>query len=246
LRWAQCLKEEGIARMDQARKARAASKKPEELAAAQKTFDDGHKAIQEAARYLEKQEDTLKSRDPAPEVRARTLYELAWCMRLLADLEVAAVREKLQQEQRMKQEEAAKKSGKPLVFPPPDVPLSAVPVQPSEQKLRSVYGTLIAAFADLPLANDARFELAEVHADRGEHDPAIKLLNDALDKEPPADLTEKMRLRLGSCYAAKKDAKQALAQFETVASNPKSPLAGQARYRAGECALQLGDPAAAV
>src|SRR5262249_34081526 len=109
-----------------------------------------------------------------------------------------------------------------------------------------VYGTLIAAFADLPLANDARFELAEVHADRGEHDPAIKLLNDALDKEPPADLTEKMRLRLGSCYAAKKDAKQALAQFETVASNPKSPLAGQARYRAGECALQLGDPAAAV
>src|SRR5262249_10086014 len=66
LRWAQCLKEEGIARMDQARKARAASKKPEELAAAQKTFEEGHKAVQEAARYLEKQEDALKTRDPAP------------------------------------------------------------------------------------------------------------------------------------------------------------------------------------
>src|SRR5262249_10497991 len=125
-------------------------------------------------------------------------------------------------------------------------PLTAVPVQPSEQKARAAYGTLIAAFADLPLATDARFELAELLADRGEHDPAIKLLNEALDKEPPAELTEKVRLRLGGCYAAKKDAKQALAQFEAVAQNPKSPVAGQARYRAGECALALGQPDAAV
>ena len=245
LRWAQCLKEEGVARMDQGRKARAAAKKPEEQAAAQKTFDDGRQAVQEAVRYLEKQEDQLKPRQPAPEVRARTLYELAWSCRLLADLEAADVREKLQQEQRLKLEEASKKTGRPAPAAP-EIPLTAIPVQPSEQKARAAYGTLIAAFADLPLATDARFELAELLADRGEHDPAIKLLNEALDKEPPADLTEKVRLRLGGCYAAKKDVKQALAQFEAVAQNPKSPLAGQARYRAGECALQLGQPDAAV
>lgn len=245
MRWAQCMKEEGGARLESARKARAAAKKPEEQAAAQKTFDDGQKAIQEAVRYLEKQEDQLKARQPAPDVRARTLYELAWAARLLADLEVAGVREKLQLEQRAKLEAAAKKSGRPM-FPLPDVPLTAVPLQPAEQKARAAYGALIAAFSDLPLATDARFELAELLADRGEHDPALKLLNEALDREPPNDLTERIRLRMGDCYVAKKDAKLALAQFEAVAQNPKSPLAGQSRYRAGECLLLLGDPAAAV
>src|SRR5262249_55630244 len=45
--------------------------------------------------------------------------------------------------------------------------------------------------------------------------------------------------RLGACYAAKGDAKAALGQFGAVAQNVKSPLAGQAQYRAGECLLQL-------
>jgi predicted negative regulator of RcsB-dependent stress response len=98
----------------------------------------------------------------------------------------------------------------------------------------------------LPLANDARLELAESYAERGEFDPAVKLLNEALDKEPPADLSDKIHIRLGVCLAAKKEVKLALAQFEAVAQNPMSPLAGEAHYRAGECLLQQGEATEAV
>jgi tetratricopeptide (TPR) repeat protein len=91
------------------------------------------------------------------------------------------------------------------------------------------------------LANQARLELAELYAGRQEHEAAIKLLDEALDKEPPADLTEKVRLLLGACSAARKDFKAALAQFDAVAQNPMSPFLAQAHYRAGECLLALGE-----
>ena len=70
-----------------------------------------------------------------------------------------------------------------------DVPLKDVPVQPAENSARAQYETLIATFADLPLAGDARYELAELYAQHGEYEPAIKILGEALDREPPADLT---------------------------------------------------------
>src|SRR5438067_1001349 len=84
---------------------------------------------------------------------------------------------------------------------------------PSEKQAHAVYLTLINDFADAPLATDARFELAELYGQRHDYDAAIKLLNDGLDKEPPPDLTEKIRLRLGICHAAKGNHKAALAQF---------------------------------
>src|SRR5207302_1555468 len=129
--------------------------------------------------YLDAQAEQMKQKVPVPEARARVLYEAAWGCRTLADLEVNAARSKIQQEQWQKlKEEAAKRTpaGKtPPAVPMPEVPLSAVPVQPSETKARAEYQALISSFPDLPLANDARFELAELHADRGEHDVALKL-----------------------------------------------------------------------
>ena len=53
-------------------------------------------------------------------------------------------------------------------------------------------------------------------------------------------------MRLGNCLLLKGDAKAALAQFNAVAGNPKSPLFPQATYRAGEALIQLGDHAEAV
>jgi TolA-binding protein len=118
--------------------------------------------------------------------------------------------------------------------------------KPIPDKTRGIYQALIADFPELPLANEARFELAELLAGQKEPDRAIKLLTEALDKEPPAEHADKIRLRLGACYAAKKDAKSALAQFDAVTQNPKSPLIAQAHYRAGECLLELGDFAKAA
>jgi TolA-binding protein len=51
-------------------------------------------------------------------------------------------------------------------------------------------------------------------------------------------MTEKIRLRLGGIHAAKGNIKGALAQFDAVASNPKSQLIGWANYRAGEVLIQ--------
>jgi len=71
---------------------------------------------------------------------------------------------------------------------------------------------------------NARFELAELLAERGENDSAIKLLNEALDKEPGQELADRIRLRLGACYGRqKRTRKSALAQFDAVARNAKSP-----------------------
>ena len=121
-----------------------------------------------------------------------------------------------------------------------------MPLQPSEKKAREQYAALIAAFPDAAIATDARFELAELLAQRNDFNPAIQLLNQALDREPGPELADKVRLRLAALLAAKKDAKGALTQFDLVANNPKSPLAAQAHYRAGECLLALGKPADAV
>jgi TolA-binding protein len=251
LRWGQSLKDDGLLKIADARKRLAGPNlKPEEKAAAEKALDEGLKDVRDAVAYLENQAEGLKNRQPPAEPRARMLYEAAWGHRTLADIEVAAVRAKVQQERWQKlKDEVAKKTPPghtPPVVPAPDVPPADVPLQPSEQKARGDYRALIDSFPDLPLAGDARFELAELHADRNDHDTAVKMLREALDKEPPPELTDKVRLRLGACLAAKGDNKGALGQFAAVYANAKSPYAGQAYYRAGECRLALGEPAEAV
>jgi TolA-binding protein len=247
LRIGQCLKDDGQQKIaDAAKKLATPNLKPEEIAAAQKLNDDGVKDLRDAVQYLTAQAEQLKQKQPTSEARARMLYEAAWGFRALADIEIAAARDKLVQEQwQKKKDDVAKKTPpgrQPPFVPPPDVPLSAVPPQPSEAQVRTQYKALIDGFADLPLAVDARFELAEVLTDRGEHDAAVKLLTDALDKEPPAELADKVKVRLGAALLAKGDAKKALDKLTPVAGNAKSAMQPQASYRAAECQLALGKP----
>jgi TolA-binding protein len=250
LRWSQCMRAEAEQKIATARKGQVPNAKPEELAAANRVQEEGLKLLRDASTYLDGQINQVKNAQPTWEVRARMIYESAWGNRMVAEAELAAARAKLQQERLKKlQDEAAKKAppGQPPVdISPPEVPLPDVPLQPAEQKARGQYQSLIAGFPDLPLATDARFELAELLAEREDYDGALKLLNEGLDKEPPAELADKFRLRLGECYAAKGDPKKALAQFDTVARDPKNPLAGQAHYRAGECLIQMKDWAKAA
>lgn len=251
LRAGQCLKDDGQLKLAEAAKKLAAPNlKPEEQAAAQKLRDDGVKDMRDAVVYLTTRAEQLKQKQPLAESRARMLYEAAWASRALAEVEMEAARAKLQQELwQKKKDEVAKKTPPGRQPPPvamPDVPFSAVPLQPSEGQARGHYQALIAAFPDIAVNADARFELAELLSERGEHDAAVKLLKEALDKEPGPELTDKVRVRLGACLLAKGDAKGALTQFQPVASNAKSTLVGQATYRAGECLMQLGDYAEAV
>jgi len=93
--------------------------------------------------------------------------------------------------------------------------------------------------------------MAEMRAERGEHAEVVKLLKEALDKEPTdrpvsADTTERVRLRLGASLYATGEFAAAASQFEGVASNPKSPYFAQALYRCGESLFAQGEYAKAV
>jgi len=251
LRSGQCLLQEGLLKIDAARKRKATPNlKTEDYQAADKAIAEGYKQVSDAVAYFEGQAEQWRQKQPTAEARARMFYEAAWGHRHLAEPEVAAARAKIQQELWNKMQEEAKKKD-PSYRPPavpdlPDVPLSAVPLTAEENKVRADYQAIISQIADSPLAVDARFELAELHAQRNDHNAAVQLLAQALDKEPGAELTDKIRLRLAEALAQKKDMKAALAQFDTVANNPKSPLVGQAQYRAAECLLNQGNAGDAV
>src|SRR5205085_2456939 len=137
------------------------------------------------------------------------------------EAEADAARVKLQQEKQKKlQDEAAKAAPPgtpPPVVPPPEVALAEVPLQPAELKAREQYQALITGFPDLPLATDARFELAELLTHRGQFDPAVKLLTEALDRKPAAEVVDRVHLCLGAGYAAKGEPARALAEFDQAA-----------------------------
>ena len=232
LRIGQCLKDEGQIRLETGRKLKNSAKKPEELAQVQKVTDEGYKFIRDAVAYLEGQADQIKANQNLQDVRGRMLYEAAWGTRLLAEPEIESARAAITKEMLKKLNISSAK------FPLPEVPLDKVPLQPSEKKAQAIYKMLIDQVGDLGIATEARFELAELLAQRNDHDAAVQLLNDVLDKEPNPELTQKIRLRLGGIHAAKGNIKAALAQFDAVAANPKSPLVGWAQYRAAEALIQ--------
>lgn len=246
LRGGQCRTLEAKTKLDAARQKLGAAK-PEERAAAEKTVSEAFAAYTEAGKYLEGQAEAFKQSLPAAEPRARMLYDAAWAHRLVADVEVNATRMKMQQDEhkRLVDEAQKKNPNKPANVSIPEIGRAKVPLQTAENQARNAYKALIAQFADLPLAGEARLELGEMLAEREEFDPAIALLKEALDKEPAQELTDRIRLRLGCCLASKKDTKGAMAQFNAI-TDPKSPLLPQAQYRAGECLLELGDAAKAV
>lgn len=265
LRAGQCLKEEGEQKIAEAKKRLAQPNlNAADEANTRKKLEEGMKNVRDAVRYFVQQAQRLRPKQPASAARARMLYEAAWGSRLLAEQEIDAARHKLQQELwRKKRDEVARDPTRSVGtrggnWPPPfvaapEVPLNMVPLQPAEKEARKHYQTLIAEFPDLNLNADARFEMAEMLSERGEHDAAIKLLRDAIDLEPSAELTDKIRVRLGDCLLRKGDAKAALAQLEPIAANVPTPSVGtrlalcaQAKYRAGECQLRLDAPAAAV
>jgi TolA-binding protein len=216
LRRGQCMKEAGRQKLEAAAKRLSAGQIKPEESAA--LTKQGQEAIKEITDSAAylTEQAGQLKQKEFADLPGRMLYEAAWTYRLLG-------------------------SDSPARTVAP-----ADQLRKSDDKAKEMYQALVAAYPDLPISVDARFELAELLSEQGKVDDAVKLLNEALDKEPQPELAEKIRLRLGACYTAKKDAKSALAQFDAVARNAKSPLFAQAHYRAGECLLMLGDPAQAA
>lgn len=108
----------------------------------------------------------------------------------------------------------------------------------------AAYTALLSQFPDLMLSVEARLELAEVLAEK-KPDDAIKLLREAIDKEPTDKPTspetlDRVRIRLGVLLFDKKDYAAAQGQFDAVGNNDKSPQRPHGLYRSAECLLALG------
>ncbi len=241
-RGVQCRREKLMADLDAARKTAA---KPgaaaEELAAAARVLQEGMGGLRQAMAPLQAQADDLGKKSPGAEPHLRGLYELAWCSRVLAGAEIEAAKEKLGREALEKVKAAMAKaapSGPPPALRMPDIAMPAIPVQPSEKAARDQYAKIIAAAPKSSLAVQARFELAEMEAERGRSDAALDLLDDALGGNLSPSLAEQIRLRLAASFLAKGDAKAALAQAEAVLKTPDSPRAAEARFLAGEACVQ--------
>jgi TolA-binding protein len=249
--WGEALRDGGYQRIEKANQVLATPNlPPPEVERAKKEVEAGQDMIRDAARYFEDLGNEWKGNHEGGDIRARLLYEAIWMQRAAANEEQAAARDKIKEERRAKREreltEQTSEGQQPPTVAPPDVSPDDVPIQPAEKKVRSLYQTMLSEFPDLPLSSAARLELAEMHAERGEHLEAIKLLTEALDKEPPADLSDRIRLRLASCQAARRDFKSALAQFDIVARAPENPFSGQAHWRAAECLIAQGKLEGAV
>jgi cellulose synthase operon protein C len=215
---------------------------PGKKAAADQAYQQGRAAAFDGAEAWVRRADELRQPLPTEPARGRMYYEAAWAFRELAN------------EERYLATEEAKKAAHaklPPNSPWPNLPRSAVPLTRSEQRAFDAYKKLTDDFADTALSVDARLEWAELLAERDSHAEVVRLLKDALDREPadrpvPADTTERIRLRLGGSLFAMKQFADAAKQFDTVSANDKSPHRVQAQYRAGESHAAAGDHAKAV
>ena len=225
--------------------------KPEELAAATKTIDEGIVTLRqlgdslkgEAAKITSPPSGQPKVQGPS-ETPLRMLYEAAWCYRALADEELAAARTKLSAKANEKVMEELKKVTPPQPLPtlvPSNVALKDLPEQPGEKAAQEQYNAMLALDSSTALSIRARTELAEMQMSRGQNDPALEHLATALEDNPPRDLAERIRVRLGSCLLAKDDVKGALANAQFVAKNQASPQMADDFLLMGECQMQNKD-----
>lgn len=241
----QCRREELVAAVATARETVAKpGLKPEQLAAAIQAIEQSLAALRQTADFFRAETAKLAPTAAGSEAYLRMQYETAWCCRALAEAEVEAARKKLQAQALEKVLANVRKNAPSQPVPalnPPDVPLSLIPLQPSELAARDQYNALILAAKDATLAARARLESAELYNQRGEQDRALELLAVALQSNPPQELTDRIKLRIAVCLLAKEDPKAALTQIQAVQKNTTSPLAGEARYLAGEAYLLAKD-----
>ena len=192
-------------------------------------------ALRAAAGEMDKAAAALAAADPESPVIANVRHDEAWAWRVVGEVEVEAERHRQRVEAAKKLLEAEDAEPAPdaqdkrrrerprrprtleaalATIPPASIPLSSIPLQPAEKKAREKFAAVIGAAADSPLANEARVELAEMYAGRGELAAAIELFKEALDGESQPDVGERLRIRLASMHLENGDAASAKSAAE--------------------------------
>ena len=227
--WGVGLLEEGVRQIAGADQALQAPPTEADAAAARTDRAAGFDRVRAGCEYLENQARQTGDKAPSPLLQARLFYEAAWAWRAVAAEEIKAARVRLQGER--------KKADLT------EVPLADVPPQPAEKRAVAAYEGLIVAQPELlPLAAQARLELAEAQLERGGAPAAaVKLLKQALDLEPANDLSARIGLRLADCLFKTGDTLGGLRQLDRAAGLSDTPMAPAARYRAAAVVAGRGE-----
>jgi tetratricopeptide (TPR) repeat protein len=199
-------------------------------------------ALRSAAADLDKQVAALDPAGAQSPVIAKNRHDQAWAWHVVGEMEVEQQRHQMRLDAARKLIEtdeaqpAAQDRRRPerprrqrtleaalASIPPASIPLSSIPLQAAEKKAREAFAAVIHSAGDSPLANEARVELSELYASRGELARAIELLTEALDAETRPDVAERLRLRLASLHL---DAGNASAA-KSAAEPALTPEAGQ-------------------
>lgn len=247
----QCRREILLARLEPARVTLARiDAPPNEVQAAKAVVQDVMTQLAQIATLIEQQSKALDATAKGSEPQLSSYHEAAWCYRLLAQHEIETAREKLREDGLKARQDAINKatpSGRaPPKAAPPDVRLTAIPLQASEKKAREMYAAMIAKGSDARLAPVAKLQLAEVHAFREEFDKASELLQDALGGIVPDELADRLHIRLAACLIAQGDGDGAYGEVEPISKNDKHPLWAEAKFLTGEALIAQKKYAPAV
>lgn len=238
----QCKKDIVLTKLEPARVTLARKDAPQnEVEAARGVVADSMTKIAAMAKVLEQHATLLDTKAPGSEAQLSTLYEAAWCYRLLGEQEAKVAQEKIRTEgQKTRQDELAKLASPgraPVKAAMPDVPFSAVPLQPAEIKARELYTALIEKGGEQRLVGVAQLELAEVHALREEFAAAAKVLEPALSAVLAQDLADKIRIRYAAILIGLNQGAEAQAEVQAMATDDKHPRWAEARYLVGEALI---------
>jgi TolA-binding protein len=213
-----------------------AGRHADQVAAAQKMIADSLAELRRAAENFAAAAVALAKHKHSAACEAALLmrYEAAWCYRLLANVEIdeALAQAAPPVDGKLAGTHRSREVGRRDYLP--IVPLEIVPWQPAEDAARRIYGEIIVAAPDSPLAARVRLELAEMCLRREQVEAALELLATALRTDPPLELAERLRVRLADCLLARGQYKAVVALVERVAQNHASNFLATARWLLGE------------
>ncbi len=216
-RLGQCAKEQATRELDAAKQKLAAATTPELQAAARAAIDSAAAPLRLAADALSTQAAAVAAQSPNSQTALLMYYDAAWAWRTLAPVEIETARAAMQAKATRDFKRRLAADGSPAANAiGAEVPLASVPIQPAEQQARVAYRAIIQLAADSPIAIDARLELSDLHLQRDEHEAAAAALKDLLANDPPQDLADRVRLRLGTASLARGDYKSAYEAFQAV------------------------------
>jgi TolA-binding protein len=269
LRVAQCRLDPVMGEVEGLRRALASAGRAQMQSELLAKLVESAQSLRLAAGEVDKVASALAARDAESPVLPKLRHDEASAWRIVGEVEVEAQRRRLREDAAKKilaadeaERAAAPEKAAPQEKNPPQgkrrdggrkvrtlemalssvpmVPISAIPLQPGEKVAREKLRAVVESGEDSPPASEARVELAELYASRGELGPAIELLKQAVGAETQPDLVERLRIRLAALYLDNGDAASAQSAAEPLVDVGRNAYAVYARVVLVEALYRLG------